>query len=149
MKVITLCLMIKLFIRQTFGSAMGCPLSATVAILVMDDLLKKLYDKMNFERNGNNDRPLFFKKYMDDFFTILHEDIVTDVLDMLNSYHPRIQFTVEHEENGMINFLDTTIIKEENGEITTKWYQKSIASGRILNYYSHHSYNLKRNTAMG
>lgn len=73
-----------------------------------------------------------------------------NVRDMFNSYHPKLQFTIEMEVNDRIPFLDMWIIRDYlDGSISTKWYMKIIASGRLLNYYSAHHYNQKINTAMG
>jgi hypothetical protein len=40
------------------------------------------------------------------------------------------------------------IIKQENS-IITNWYKKEIAKGRMLNFHSNHTYQIKINTAKG
>jgi len=42
--------------------------------------------------------------------------------------------------------LDLTLIKNNNGNILTKWYEKEIKRGKILNYYSQHPIKQKENT---
>lgn len=59
-----------------------------------------------------------------------------------------MQFTLELEENKKINFLDMTLIREENGNIITDWYVKPSSSNRILNYLSAHSVKYKRNVIL-
>ena len=54
------------------------------------------------------------------------------VLKKFHSYHPRIQITCEIG-NKTINFLDTTIIIENN-VIKFDIYHKSSFSARYLNY---------------
>lgn len=39
------------------------------------------------------------------------------------------------------------LLKRVNNKIKTKWYQKPTASGRVLNFNSHHPYNMKKNVA--
>lgn len=68
------------------------------------------------------------------------------MLDVLNSYHPRMQFTMEMQENGQLNFLDMTLVKD-GSQIHTKWYHKPIASNRMLNFYSAHPERMKTNIA--
>ena len=48
-----------------------------------------------------------------------------------------MKFTVELESNNKINFLDMTI-ERRNNTVTTFWYRKSVASGRYINFFSHH-----------
>lgn len=46
----------------------------------------------------------------------------------------------------MIPFLDTLVVRDNNG-LHTNWYKKPVASGRLLNYFSCHSYDVKRSIA--
>ena len=48
------------------------------------------------------------------------------------------------ELNEKINFLDVTISRTNN-VISTNWYQKSIASDRVLLFTSNHTVQQKRN----
>lgn len=120
------------FIQQIFGTAMGNPASGIIANLVMDDLLDNVLPNLSF-------RPLFVKKYVDDLITIIPKDIVPEMLDKMNNYHPKIKFTVEIEENCSINYLDLKLIRNSNDNIiTTDWYSKPYSTNRILNFESHH-----------
>ena len=58
------------------------------------------------------------------------------VIDTFNVYHPRIQFTHKMERNSRISFLDTEIIKLDNGKIVSSWYRMSTYYGRLLNFIS-------------
>jgi len=58
------------------------------------------------------------------------------ILDAFNSFHTRLQFTLE-VEGDRINFLDTIIILHNN-KIKLDWYHKPTDSGRFLNYCSQH-----------
>lgn len=127
--------------QQQFGCAMGNPLSPILANLIMDDLIKtqihKTYPNIPF-----------FKKYVDDCITYIPQEMIEPLLIQLNSYHPRIQFTYEIEDNQQLPFLDILIIKNtRSGTFITNWFKKKLASDRILNYHSYHHTRYKINTA--
>lgn len=69
------------------------------------------------------------------------------MLDTFNGYNPHIQFTVEIENNNPLPFLDMLLVRHEDQNISTEWYQKPIASGRFLNYLSAHPPHQKLNMA--
>jgi len=52
-----------------------------------------------------------------------------------NSHHNRLQFTIEHEINHCISFLDLSLIRTGD-KLITDWFQKNTFSGRYLSYYS-------------
>ncbi|KYN50572.1 hypothetical protein ALC57_07139, partial [Trachymyrmex cornetzi] len=54
-----------------------------------------------------------------------------------NSQHDRINFTLEENGDGSVNFLDITI-KIINNKIIFDLYKKSTHSGRFLNFLSNH-----------
>lgn len=118
------------FYSQSFGLAMGVPLAPVLANIVLDDLittsLRKIPKKVKI-----------VKKYVDDFFIIAHKNIVSNILDVFNSYHPRIKFTVELEADSQINYLDMRIIREDK-KLKFDVYRKEISSLRLLNYISYH-----------
>ena len=64
----------------------------------------------------------------------------------VNSIHKDIKFTIELENNNKLPYLDT-LITRNNKIIKIDWYQKPMASGRLINYYSKHPTNIIRNTA--
>jgi hypothetical protein len=129
------------FYRQLFGSPMGDPCSPAQADLVLDKLLDVVL-------NECGDKVLFLKKYVDDLILIAKRNEVNTVLESFNSFNQHLQFTMELEVERELPFLDLLIRREENGSISTKWYQKPLSSGRILNFNSFHSMTMKRNTAI-
>lgn len=55
-----------------------------------------------------------------DIFIIFHNrKKVSSLVYKLNSLHPSLQFTVEHEHNSRLDFLDLTIICSPNGSLKT------------------------------
>lgn len=117
-----------LFYKQTFGCAMGSPISSVIAQLVLEDLEENIIK--NYDHKIN-----FYKRYVDDCITAIDETFINDFLSQLNSYHPKLQFTFEMEKNNSINFLDLTLIKKNN-KILTQWYTKDVWSGRYSNFNS-------------
>jgi len=125
--------------RQTHGLAMGGCMSVNLSGLVLNLLLENVLEKLSF-------KPKLFLKYIDDCLVILPADKVEELHEKLNQYHPRLQFTVEKEVENTLNSLDVTIIREKDS-FKFKWYTKKIASGRLLNYMSHHPHHQKINVA--
>ena len=60
------------------------------------------------------------------------------MLNTLNNYHPRLQFTYEVENNNTINFLDVQLIRKNN-KIIYNWYRKPTFSARFLNFHPNHT----------
>ena len=54
----------------------------------------------------------------------------TDFLQVLNSVHPRLSFTMELEQEGSIPFLGTVLTRCD-GILTTEVYRKSIYKGLL------------------
>ena len=127
---------------QVNGTPMGAPISSSIAVLGVIIVFQKIRTLLPFEIP-------FIYDYVDDSITAVPEDSLQLTLDIFNSINPQIQFTYEVEVNGKIPYLDTLIIRNSDGSISTDFYQKPLSSNRILNYYSAHSMSLKRNTALG
>ncbi|XP_062706909.1 uncharacterized protein LOC115256058 [Aedes albopictus] len=125
---------------QTFGTAMGSPLSPILADYVMEDLLNDVTGKLQ------NNIPIL-KKYVDDLFLVLPATLVQHILNAINQYNPHLQFTVEVEKDRSLPFLDTLVIRNADQSLRTSWYSKPIASGRLLNYLSFHPTSMKINVA--
>ena len=87
-------------------------------------------------KNYNN-YVLLYKKYVDDCLLIVKKDKIEDILSSFKNYNKNLQFTIEREKNNSINFLDIQLIRTNN-KIITNWFRKSTASGRYMNYLSHH-----------
>ena len=119
--------------RQIEGAAMGSSLSPVVANLFM----------IYFERKALKDarlKPKLWLRYVDDIFVVwpFGKDELLSFLDYLNSIHPRIQFTVELEEENKLPFLDVLVSKTTNGSLEHTIYRKPTHTNRYLNAESHH-----------
>lgn len=89
----------------------------------------------------------YFKRYMDDGFTILPPSInCTTFLNCLNNLHPNIEYTLEpsiktlinDEPVNVLNFLDITIILQADGNVETDIHYKPTNSHKYLSYDSFH-----------
>ncbi|XP_037024176.1 uncharacterized protein LOC119066056 [Bradysia coprophila] len=128
------------FYLQQCGLAMGNAISGFLADMVMEDLEKKALRNLPF------DTP-FYKRYVDDIIVAIPENESETIRNEFNKHHKRLKFTIEEEAGKQINFLDMTLMRSTSGEITTKWYQKEIASGRYLHFDGHNPMTHKRNVA--
>lgn len=132
----------KMVYKQMEGLPMGGCISTALARIIMDDVMNHLFATIPKEHIS------FIKIFVDDTIAAIHPDYVTPTLNALNNYHNNIKFTIEYEnELKSINFLNLTIIREKT-VLTTNWYRKSFASGRLLNFYSSHKRTTIFNTAI-
>ena len=100
------------FYRQNFGTTMGSPISPSLADFVMQGLETDMFKRIDF------DIPVYFR-YVDDTFLLISKDRIHYILTMLNSYHKRLKFTYELENNNCLNFLNILGIKNSNSSIST------------------------------
>ncbi|CAK1589319.1 unnamed protein product [Parnassius mnemosyne] len=110
---------------------MGSPVSPIVADIFMEDFEEKALLTAPVT-------PSFYKRYVDDTFTILPSDKVTAFLEHLNSINSKIQFTMELEANNSLAFLDVLVIRNPNNTVGHTVYRKKTHTNRYLNGESHH-----------
>lgn len=127
--------------QQTFGTPMGSPLSPLIADITLQDLENKAIGRVPFNLP-------FYYRYVDDIALAAPSSMFNEVLGIFNSFHPRLQFTLEEGVDNKLNFLDVTIIVNNN-LIEFDWYHKPTFSGRYLNYKSNHPLCHKRGTIVG
>ena len=84
-------------------------------------------------------QPLIWKRFIDDIFFVwtYGPDELDKFVHYLNGCHRTIKFTIETSSKS-INFLDTTVKKEENGSLSTTLYCKPTDSHNYLLYSSEH-----------
>ena len=81
---------------------------------------------------------------MDDIFTILDRENIDDFLQHLNNQQPSIHFTMETEKDNKLAFLDTAVLREPDGRLTTSVYRKPTRTDQCLAYDSHQPQSVKR-----
>ncbi|XP_055714366.1 uncharacterized protein LOC129808607 [Phlebotomus papatasi] len=119
------------FYLQKDGVAMGSPIGPIAADIAMQKALNTILEDPPF-RIG------FVRKYVDDLLVSVHVDDVGPLMSQFNAFHPKIQFTVEKECEGVLPYLDLTIHRDATNTLSTVWYCKPNSSQRMLNYYSAH-----------
>ena len=120
---------------------MGSPASVVLAEITMQKIEKSILVNTAYH-------VLSWKRYVDDCFSIVRNDEINDLLAYINSINENIQFTIEKEENGKLPFLDTTIIRNDNGSLYFKVYRKPTSNDRYLDYKSNNPSSHKQNTAV-
>src|SRR5436190_24258486 len=106
---------------------MGSPLSPIVAYIVLCDLEARALALLPIHLP-------FYVRYVDD---VAPSSMFKDILHTFNSFHPRRQFTMEEGVDNQLDFLDVSIIINEN-IIEFDWFNKPTYSGRYLNFDSWH-----------
>src|SRR5436190_8434974 len=120
---------------------MGSPLSPIIADVTLQDLEDEALKSLPF------DLP-FYLSYVDDIALAAPAHMCDLLVRVFNSFHHRLQFTIEEGVDNKLNFLDVTIIIKDNF-ICFDWFHKQTFSGRFLNFESHHPLCHKKGTAIG
>ncbi|KAM0729416.1 hypothetical protein ACS0PU_004770 [Formica fusca] len=120
---------------------MGSPLSPIITDIALQDLENRALSTLKFT-------PSFYFRYVDDVALAVPSDLIDYTLNIFNSFHTRLQFTVETGLNNSLNFLDITMFLGNN-RIIYDWYHKETFSGRYLNFLSQHPLCQKRGTVIG
>lgn len=126
--------------KQVKGLPMGSCLSPAFARIFMDKAVEKLYTEIP--------EITFIKVFVDDTMVAMNNKDIQRALNVLNSFQKdKVRFTVEYEsDNHSINFLNVTLTRLGT-RISTNWYRKPFASGRLVNYYSSHKTSTTMATA--
>ena len=124
------------YFKQINGLPIGLSVSPIIADLVLQDL-----EEIFLNRYKKSIK--FYGRYVDDSFLIIAKNKLNMLVNLVNSFHNRLQFTYETESNSKINFLDIMVIKNTDGALIFDLYRKPTFSGRYLNFYSAHSIHTK------
>ncbi|XP_062539053.1 uncharacterized protein LOC134207348 [Armigeres subalbatus] len=118
------------FYKQTFGLSMGSKLSPLLADVFLSD----------FEVDLTKEKlsPRIWRRYVDDVFAIIKERYLPQTLDLLNSKHETIKFTVEKEQNSTLPFLDLLITRKEDNTLKFGIYRKPTSTDRYIISESNH-----------
>ena len=123
--------------EQQEGAAMGSSISSIVANLFMEDFEKKATD-------SSPHLPCFWRRFVDDTFTIIYAAHKESFLEHLNSIDDHIQFTSEDSRpDSSMPFLDILIIPNQDGSLSTTVYRKPTHTDLYLQWDSHHIVSAK------
>ena len=126
------------FYEQISGTTMGTKCAPSYAIIFLGKLEKDFLLTSDL-------RPILWWRYIDDIFMIWphSSEELNSFLEALNSCHPTIKFTSTISETS-VNFLDVTVIKDQNGHLHTDLYTKPTDAHLYLHYTSFHPKHQKR-----
>ena len=107
---------------------MGTAVAPNYANLFMDRFENKALDNYPL-------KPLIWKRFIDDIFLIwTHgEESLNQFVDYLNSLYPTIKFTTKISKES-INFLNTTVKRNSNGELISTLYNKPTNTHLLLHH---------------
>ncbi|XP_072019530.1 uncharacterized protein [Amphiura filiformis] len=90
-------------------------------------------------------RPKLWLRYVDDVLEVINKDCVQQLTDHINQVDKSgsIKFTFEQESQGSLPFLDTLIVKKDDGTVKLLVYRKPTHTDQYLNYQSHHPLHQK------
>lgn len=144
--------------HQLCGTAMGKSFAPPYACLTMGYLEETILIPKLMPRYFDTDaRKLildFFMRYIDDGIMVLPKSISTETfLEVINSMHPSIQYTVStdvrHPIDGIVymctNFLSIKVLVGPNGTVEFDVYYKDTNAHDYLSFDSHHPEHTRTN----
>ena len=130
------------FYKQNTGIPMGNPLSGIISEIFLQNLenknLQKIIDKHKIQ---------FMARYVDDIIIIYDEQLsnIDTIFEEMNKIDNNIEYTIEKEHNNKINYLDLTIIKNNN-KIEYDIYRKPTHTEICIHRDSRHPMQQKLST---
>ena len=123
--------------RQLFGTAMGSPVSPIAANIFMEHLEQQAIATAPLEC-----QPKLWLRYVDDILEVIKKDCINELTDHINQVDKSnsIKFTYEEEVDGKLPFLDTLIVRKEDGTVKLLVYRKPTHTDQYLNYQSHQTW---------
>ena len=129
----------KLYV-QSDGIAMGSALGPTFA-----NCFLSYHEQIWLKDCPLDFKPLYYRRYVDDTFLLFRDPShIPKFQSYLNSKHENIKFTVEHENEGKLPFLDVLLTRSGNS-ISTSIYRKPTFTGLGMNFLSFIPENFKIN----
>ena len=128
------------YYQQVFATAMGSPVSAVIAKMVMEDVEQRALVTSPV-------KPFFWKRYVDDVISAVSGNEAEHLLLHLNSVEPSIQFTLEREKDRHLPVLDLNVSRGVQGNLETSVYRKLTHTDKYLAFDSHHPICHKKSAA--
>lgn len=88
--------------------------------------------------------PRVWLRYVDDVFAVVKERHLNQLLQLINSQHETIEFTVEKEVNGSLPFLDLRVSRSEDNSLSFSIYRKPTHTDRFITTDSYHNGSNKK-----
>ena len=85
-------------------------------------------------------KPKLWRRYVDDVLEIIKKGTTENLTEHLNKVDPTgsIKFTFEEEDQGKIPFLDTLLVRKEDGSVKLLVYRKKTHTDQYLDFQSQH-----------
>ncbi|CAJ0933467.1 unnamed protein product [Ranitomeya imitator] len=127
--------------EQVRGTAMGSHAAPPYANAYMIDFEESVIYKNSLFQ----DHVILWKRYIDDVFCIWHgsPESLDNFFAILNVSWPGFEFTINTSQDK-INFLDTLVIKDKDGRLSTDLYFKDTDRNSLLHFDSLHPPSTKR-----
>ena len=120
------------YYEQVHGAAMGSPISPLI-----DNLLMKEFEVKALQSAPHP--PCMWIRFVYDTLVFQKAEHSQQLLHLINSQDPYIQFTVEKPSpEGLIPFLDTKVTPGPNNTIITTVYRKPAHTDQYLHWDSNH-----------
>lgn len=101
------------------------PIGLSLMVVIAEGYLQFIEKRALQKALITNLAPKSYKRYVDDTHSRFRNQPMSEkFLDILNEQDPAIQFTIEHQHDGTLNFLDTTIINNKSGKYEFKVFRK-------------------------
>ena len=80
----------------------------------------------------------FYTRFVDDTLLLAKEEDINYIFNKFNPFHPSLQFTLDHFDNGKVDFLDISIDKNK-----TDLHYKPTHAGKYSDISSNTPWNYK------
>ena len=128
------------FYRQIFGTAMGSPVSVTIANLTMETIEEQAL------RTFIHGPPRIYRRYVDDTYVVMKRALVEAFHQHINAVNQHINFTIEMPADEHLAFLDLDLKREVDGSMTVAVYRETCHTDQYLRYDSHHPVKQRHGT---
>ena len=109
------------------------PIGLSLMVVVAEGYLQFLENKAIQIAINTNVAPKTYLRYVDDSHARFDDgNQVEEFREILNSQDPKIQYTVEHEENGSLPFLDVNVINNGEGAYEFQVYRKDAITNLMI-----------------